>query len=153
MKVSTPSASGLTLTRRGVVTGAIGVAAGGSILANATAAEAATSVEPPVAPAVIALTDAPTIVVNAALGNDFRVTLGGNRTIANPTNPTDGQQIIFQITQGAGGSQTVTWDTAYLFAGAAKPTLSTGGGQTDLVGFTYNAAASSWLLVAFVDGF
>ena len=52
------------------------------------------------APAVVALTDAPAIAVDASLGNDFRVTLAGNRTMENPANPTDGQKIVFQITQG-----------------------------------------------------
>jgi hypothetical protein len=148
------SVSGLTVTRRGLVAGAIGVAAGGSVLANATAAQAATTTEQAaVAPAVVALTDAATIAVDASLGNDFRVTLGGNRTMANPANPTDGQQVIFQITQGAGGAKSLTWGSAYEFAAGTPPPLSTGGGQTDLLGFIYNAAMSSWLLTAFVDGF
>jgi hypothetical protein len=34
----------------------------------------------------VALTDASTVATNAALGNEFRVTLGGNRTLGNPTN-------------------------------------------------------------------
>lgn len=36
------------------------------------------------APKVVALTDATTIAVNAALGNDFRVTLTGNHTLGAP---------------------------------------------------------------------
>ena len=68
-----------------------------------SAAEQATTVEPgAVAPAVVALTDAGTIAVDASLGNDFRVTIGGNRTMGTPANPADGQKITFQVTQGTG---------------------------------------------------
>src|SRR5512142_3555486 len=37
-----------------------------------------------VSPSVVALTDATTIAVDASLGNDFSVTLGGNRTLGAP---------------------------------------------------------------------
>jgi hypothetical protein len=41
-------------------------------------------------------------MVDASLGNDFRVTIAGNRTMGTPSNPTNGEQIISQITQGTG---------------------------------------------------
>ncbi|MGO9079742.1 MAG: hypothetical protein ACLPN6_20455 [Streptosporangiaceae bacterium] len=121
----------------------------------ATPALSSTTVEPgAVAPAVVVLTDAATITVNASLGNDFRVTIAANRTMGNPTSPTDGQQIIFQVTQGTSGSSTITWGSAYEFsAGLPQPTLSTAAGHTDLLGFIYNAAKGTWLLAAFVNGF
>ena len=34
-----------------------------------------------------------------------------------------------------------------------QPTLSTTAGQTDLLGFIYNAAKGTWLFTAFVNGF
>lgn len=150
------AASGNEVSRR-VFAGAVGVAAIGSVLAESGTALAAggTTVESAaVAPAVVELTDGSTIAVNASLGNDFRVTLGGNRTFGNPSNATDGQQIIFQITQGSGGPFTVSWGSAYEFApGLPAPTLSTTAGQTDLLGFVYNAAIGTWLFAAFVNGF
>ena len=58
-----------------------------------------------IAPAVSTLTDASTVTVNAALGNDFRLLttsgLGGSRTMGNPSNSVDGQMIEFQMTQAA----------------------------------------------------
>jgi hypothetical protein len=106
------------------------------------------------APTVVALTDAATIAVDASLGNDLRVTLGGNRTMASPVNASNGQQIIFQVTQGSGGPFTLTWDSGYEFSGEIpQPALSTGAGQTDLLGFVYNNAKGTWLLAAFVNGF
>jgi hypothetical protein len=142
--------------RRAVGTVVVG-AAGGSVLVKTLTppALAATTTEPgAVAPAVVGLTDAATIAVDASLGDDFRVTLAGNRTMGDPANPADGQQIIFQITQGAAGSATITWGSAYEFSeGLPQPTLSSKPGQTDLLGFIYNAAKGKWLLAAFVDGF
>jgi len=165
-----------TLSRRNIFKRAVGAAAvgaaGGSVLAEAVAspalavgrstaragqsvARAATIVEQgAVAPDVVFLTDGATIAVDASLGDDFRVTIAGNRTMGNPSNPVNGQQIIFQITQGAGGSVTITWGSSYEFsAGLPQPTLSTTAGQTDLLGFIYNAAKGTWLLAAFVNGF
>ena len=107
-----------------------------------------------VAPTVISLTDAATIAVDASQGNDFRVTLGASRAMGNPANPSNGQQIIFQITQGSAGSAGITWGSGYEFStGLPQPTLSSTAGQTDLVGFIYNAAIDKWLLAAYVNGF
>jgi hypothetical protein len=135
---------------------AVGVA-GGSVLAEAapTAASAQTTTQQgALAPAVVHLVDAPTVVVDASLGNDFRLTVGGDHSMGNPSNPAPGQQIIFQITQGTGGPFALTWDSNYEFSSSLpQPTLSSAAGQTDLLGFIYNAANRNWLLAAFVNGF
>lgn len=109
-----------------------------------------------IAPAVVALTDASTITVNAALGNDFRVTLGGNRTMGAPSNATDGQIIMFQITQDGTGSRTITWASGtngYSFGAGTAPTLTTAASKTDLVGFKYNATKSLWLYTGSALGY
>jgi hypothetical protein len=149
-----------TVERRRILGAALGVASagvvGGSVLAEtaATPAAAETTEQGALAPAVVNLTDAPTIAVDASLGNDFRVTIAGNRTMGNPVNSTDGEQIVFQITQGTGGPFTMSWGDGYAFsAGLPQPSLSTGTGQTDLFGFIYDAVTRQWLLAAFVDGF
>lgn len=114
-----------------------------------------TTTEPgALAPAVVTLTDSATIAVDASLGNDFRITLGGNRTMATPSNPSNGQQIIFQVTQGTGGPYTITWDNGYEFSsGLPQPALSVGEGQTDLLGFVYHTVRGTWLLAAYLNGF
>jgi hypothetical protein len=151
------------LSRRKIFKGIAGAAAvgaaGGAILVDtarpALAAPQATTVEPgAVAPAVVALADAATIAVDASQGNDFRVTISGNHTVGTPVNPADGQKITLQVTQGSGGPYTLSWDTGYQFSAAlAQPTLSTTAGQTDLLGFIYNAAKGKWLFVALLGGF
>lgn len=106
------------------------------------------------APAVVSLTDAATIAVDASLGNVFRVTLGGNRTLGNPTNLTDGEPLWFDITQDATGGRTLTLGANYGVAtGLAMPTLSTGAGKIDSLGFRYNAAKGKVLLVGYVLGY
>lgn len=116
---------------------------------------AATTVEEGgLAPAVVMLTDAPTIAIDASLGNDFRITLGASRSMGNPINSVDGQQIIFHLTQGTAGSAGITWGSNYEFSTALpQPVLSTAAGQTDLLGFIYSAAKGKWLFAAFVNGF
>jgi hypothetical protein len=146
-------------SRRKIFKGAVGAAAGAGTLvltntAPALAAPDETIESGAVAPGVVALSDADTIAVDASLGNDFRVTIGGNRTMGTPANPANGQQIIFQVTQGSGGPFTLSWSGGYEFsAEMPQPALSSSAGQTDLLGFIYNAAKGTWLLAAFVTGF
>lgn len=86
----------------------------------------------------IVLLDGATINVNAAIGSTFRVTLGGNRTLANPTNLTDGQRLHFRIKQDGTGSRTLTFGSMYKFPGASK-TLTTTAGALDTVECQYDA--------------
>jgi hypothetical protein len=145
------------IDRRRLLQAALGAATAGAVLAetaDAPAGAATTTEQGALAPAVVILTDAPTIAVDASLGNDFRVTIAGNRTMGNPANSADGEQIILQLTQGAGGPFTMAWADGYEFSsGLPQPTLSTRAGQTDLLGFIYDAAIGKWLLAAFVGGF
>lgn len=145
---------------------AVGGAVGGAVLTEPfpaparaattnSALTAATTVEAGgVAPAVVSLTDAPTITIDASLGNDFRMTVAGNRTVGNPANPADGQKITIQVTQGGTGGSTLAWENGFEFGtGLPQPTLSTAAGDTDLLGFIYNQAKGKWLCVAFIPGY
>lgn len=107
---------------------------------------------------VVALTDAATIAVDgAALGRVFAVTLGGSRTMGNPTGLTaamDGRVILFRIKQDGTGSRTITWGSNYRFSTSVPaPTLSTGAGKEDYVGFIYNHAAGKLDVLAANLGF
>ena len=105
------------------------------------------------APAVVALSDASTITVNAALGNDFRVTITANRTMGAPSNPVDGQRIDFQVTQDGTGSRTITWNSVYDFGTDGAPTLTTTASKGDVIGFIYYAASSKWRCAGWKLGF
>ena len=68
-----------------------------------------------------ALTDGATIAVNAALSNNFTVTIAGNRTLSNPTNLVAGQILNFQITQDATGNRTLAFGANYNGAISLNP--------------------------------
>jgi hypothetical protein len=88
--------------------------------------------------AYVALTDGATIAVDASLSNNFRVTLAGNRTLANPTNLTDGMVLNFRIKQDGTGSRTLAYGSKYKFPSGA-PTLSTSASAVDLISGIYNS--------------
>lgn len=105
-------------------------------------------------PPPVALTDAATIATNASLGNYFRVTLGGNRTLGNPTNPTDGQKIIWELIQDGTGSRTITLDTTFaLGTDISAVTLTTTASKRDFLGAVYNSTATKWYVIAFSRGY
>ena len=108
------------------------------------------------APAVSALTfvGSGTTLVNAALGNAFNLTLtASTTTLGAPSNPVDGQVIRIRVTQGAGGSFTLAYGTAYDFGAAGAPTLSTAAGKVDILGFEYVASISKWCYLGSGLGF
>ena len=107
-----------------------------------------------IAPAVVTLTMASAITVNAALGNDFRVTLtAGTGTMGSPSNSVDGQRIDFQVTQDTTGNRLLAWNAVYDWGVAGTATLSTGTSLTDIIGFIYNGSKTKWLCVGTILGF
>lgn len=104
--------------------------------------------------ALVALTDAATITVDASLSNQFSVTLGGNRTLGNPSNAFNGQCIMFSIKQDGTGSRTLTLDTKYRFGtDITSLTLSATAGKADLLGVRYNLSDDKFDVISFVRGF
>ncbi|MBT2326136.1 hypothetical protein J7E62_27790 [Variovorax paradoxus] len=85
-----------------------------------------------------ALTDGASIAVDASLSNNFSVTLGGNRTLANPTNLTAGMVLNFTIDQDGTGSRTLAYGSAYKFPGGTAPTLSTAASAKDFMSCYYD---------------
>ena len=84
---------------------------------------------------VVALTDAATITPDFAAGNNFSVTLGGNRTLANPTNLVVGQSGVIKITQDATGSRTLAFGNAWDWAGGSVPSLTTTANAVDILAY------------------
>jgi hypothetical protein len=82
---------------------------------------------------VSALTDGSSITPDFAAANNFSVTLGGSRTLANPTNLTAGQSGAIVITQDGTGSRTLAYGTYWKFSGATAPTLTTAAGSVDVL--------------------
>ena len=80
---------------------------------------------------ITVLTDGATITPDFADSNNFSVTLGGNRTLANPTNLTAGQSGCIWITQDGTGSRTLAYGSYWDFTGGTAPTLTTTAGAVD----------------------
>ena len=80
---------------------------------------------------VTALTDGATITPDFADSNNFSVTLGGNRTLANPTNLVAGQSGCIWITQDGTGSRTLAYGSYWDFTGGTAPTLTTTAAAVD----------------------
>ncbi len=84
---------------------------------------------------ITALTDGATITPDMNTANNFSVTLGGNRTLANPTNITAGQSGIIVITQDGTGSRTLAYGSYFKFPGGTAPTLTTAANSVDVLAY------------------
>jgi hypothetical protein len=91
------------------------------------------------------LTDGATVTWDASTQDVAKVTLGGNRTLAAPSNGTTGQFISLLIIQDGTGSRTLTWNAVFEFASDTAPTLTTTANLGDVFVFRYNG--SKWLEV------
>jgi hypothetical protein len=82
---------------------------------------------------VTALTDGATITADFAVSNNFSVTLGGNRTLANPSNQTAGQSGAITITQDGTGSRSLAYGSNWKFSNGTAPTLTTSANAVDVL--------------------
>lgn len=82
-----------------------------------------------------ALTDGATIAWDVSGGALGTVTLGGNRTLANPTNLQAGASYAIKVTQDGAGNRTLAYGSAYKWAGGVAPVLSTAAGAVDVLTF------------------
>ena len=84
---------------------------------------------------IVALTDGATITPDFAAGNNFSVTLGGSRTLANPTNQTAGQSGVIVVTQDGTGGRTLAFGSNWKFPGGTAPTLTTAANAVDVIAY------------------
>lgn len=98
---------------------------------------------------IVALTDGATITPDFSAGNNFSVTLGGNRTLANPTNIAAGQSGAIVITQDGTGSRTLAYGSYFKFPNGTAPSLTTTAAAVDvLVYFAESATRITARLVS-----
>ena len=91
---------------------------------------------------ITTLTDAASIAVDFALGNNFLVTIGGNRTLAAPSNAVAGQTGQIYVIQDSTGSRTLSYNSVYQFVSGAAPTLSTGAADVDILVYSTRSAST-----------
>jgi hypothetical protein len=91
---------------------------------------------------ILTLTDAASITSDFAKGNNFLVTIGGDRTLAAPSNAVAGQSGSIYIIQDGSGSRTLSYNTVWQFVSATVPTLSTGAGDVDMLVYMARSAST-----------
>lgn len=94
------------------------------------------------------LTDGATIPIDLANFDNHRVTLGGNRTLANPTNTTGGQTINVRVIQDGTGGRTLALGSKYRTPGGAALVLSTAANAKDLLSFQWDGYDDTYWLVS-----
>lgn len=98
----------------------------------------------------VALTDAATIAVDMSAGINFTVTLGGNRTLGQPTNTKVGQSGFVRVVQDGTGSRTLAYHADWKFDGGTDPVLSTAAGTTDIL--FYQVIAANFIYASLAKG-
>jgi len=92
--------------------------------------------------AITSLTDAASITVNFNTAQNFAVTLAGNRTLENPSNIVAGQTGSIFVVQDGTGSRTLSYGSAWKFAGGTAPTLSTAASTTDRLDYVVQTSTA-----------
>lgn len=77
------------------------------------------------------LTDGATIAIDASLSQSYSVVLGGNRTLANPTNLESGMKFEVALIQDSVGGRDISFGSAYRFSGT--PTFVTDANKLNIL--------------------
>lgn len=97
-----------------------------------------------------AIAYAASIALNAAVANEFEVTVssGVAFTMANPTNPSEGQQITITFLNTSGGAMgAITWGAAFKVAAFTAPA----NGASRSISLKYNGTNWTQLFVSTID--
>ena len=110
------------------VTGSLKVSSGiyGRLYDTASYAEKVKSV-------VTNLIDAPNIITPCESGSYFRIVLGGDRILSNPSNAEDGQRLVYQIIQDSAGGRTLAFGNKFR-GDLNNIVLSSGPNSVDFIG-------------------
>jgi hypothetical protein len=101
------------------------------------------------------LTDGSTPALDASLGTHFRLTAAGNRTIAVPSSPTDGQVIVIEHL-ASGGARTLALNTGtggFKFGTDITALTATTSGAIDYIQAVYRQSTDKWNVIGYVKGY
>lgn len=113
---------------------------------TSTASKLLTSATAWSAMAEVTLTDASTIVWDMSAGFDFTVTLGGNRTLGNPSNTSVGKRGRIRVVQDGTGGRTLTKSSNHKTAGGAALAIASAAGAETYI--YYDCVSSSKILLS-----
>lgn len=97
------------------------------------------------------LTDGVTINTDASLSNIFKVTLGGNRTLANPTNLTDGMVLNWVVKQDGTGGRTLAYGTKFKWPAGAAPVITATANAVSVISALYDAGNDVLIATSSLD--
>jgi hypothetical protein len=86
-----------------------------------------------------------TVTLNLNAGLNFTGQLTGNATLANPTNPKNGQRGSIRVQQSSGGNNTLAWGSNWKFANGTVPALTGAASAVDL--FEFEVISSTFIAV------
>lgn len=93
------------------------------------------------------VTYAATITLNAATGNNVKITATGALTLNVPTNPTDGQMLMVAVL-ASGASRIVTVAAGIQLTTGLTAAYTVGSGKVGFFGLRYSALSGNWTLLA-----
>ena len=93
---------------------------------------------------VVTLSDDASISSDFSAANHFTVTLGGNRTLSNPSNQVPGQTGVILVQQDGTGSRTLAYSSNWKFASGSAPTLTTTANAVDIL--SYHVADTGFIV-------
>jgi hypothetical protein len=144
-----------SLTGTGLVALPLAVNQGGT--GSTDAASARTALTAAKQLTVQTLTHGASPVIDASLGDTYVLVPQEDFTLANPTNPTNGQRIIVRIKQDGVGARHLTGFGGNWRGGTdlslASIVLSTAAGKTDYLGAYYDSTDNKWDVIAFIKGY
>lgn len=79
-----------------------------------------------------------TTTIDWKLGNKFNFLFGAQADTFTFTAPTNPCSLILKLTQDGTGGRVATWPATVKWAGGTAPTLSTGGGEVDIIAFYFD---------------
>ena len=88
------------------------------------------------------LTDGSTVSWDASTQDVCKLTLGGNRTLAAPSNATTGQTGSIYVVQDGTGNRTLSYNTVWKFPGGSVPAATSTSGAVDMLVYNVRSAAT-----------
>lgn len=101
--------------------------------------------------AIVTLLDDVTIAIDMDDGNNFAVTLEGNRTLGDPANLVPGQSGSIEARQDLVGGRTLDYHATWHFAGGVKPVLTTAASAVDLLAYYVDSTGTPVIGAAQTD--
>lgn len=88
------------------------------------------------------------LATDLSLGTVFEADATDNFTLANPTNPTAAQKIVWRIKQDATGSRIITYGSKFRAASALSTVLTTAANAVDYIAAIYRAGDDLYEIVS-----